>query len=145
MLLGLSAMTPLSRLMSPVAPMPFYLVLLTWLMSFGSVLVVPAIYAVTFPWLCKSARFGAITLAFVLIVALLDALWFRSNWAYGVEYQGLHHTRTVAIENALVSVVAVGLAVLGRARKTQAAFSASYLLVFAGLAWCAFPYLGEVP
>jgi hypothetical protein len=143
--MAISALTPLGNLMTPAVPMPIYLVLLTWFMSFVSILVIPSIYAATLPWLWNSKRFGAAVATLIVIVALLSALYLSDSWAYGLEYQGLRHTQIVALENALVFGVAFALACFGWSRKSQPAIASSYLLLFVGLAWCAFPYLGEVP
>jgi hypothetical protein len=99
----------------------------------------------TLPWLWKSASFGTTVLVFDVAVALLSVLWFHGSWEYGYEFQGPQHTRVVALENVLVLSMALALAIAGRARRSQVVVASSYLVLFASLAWCAFPYLGEAP
>ena len=86
--------------------------------------------------------------SYVLLVAatLLDAFWFLAGWKWGLEYQGARHTQVVCIVNA-AWIVFLGLSFV-RSWKGGISFRYSLFLhwmLFAWLAWYAFPYLGELP
>jgi hypothetical protein len=79
------------------------------------------------------------------VLTALTVPYFIVSWADGVHYQGVRHTVAMAVANAIVLVGAWLL--LFRARRA-ASFSTSlsfHALLFAWLAWCAFPGLGELP
>jgi len=80
------------------------------------------------------------------IVIVLSILYFISGWQRGLEYEGAGYTRGVLIIN--VGWVAVVVYAFLRARKKGASFGSSLFvdwMLFAWLAWYAFPYLGELP
>ena len=75
----------------------------------------------------------------------LGAIWFAGSWKWGLHYQGARYTYTVCAGN-LVWAVLIGGLLLGF-RSRQASFRTNLLLhwvLFAWLAWYAFPYLGEL-
>ena len=82
----------------------------------------------------------------LLTIALLNAIWFCVGWKEGLHYQGAAYVYKVCCINA---VWFAGLAVMffGYA-KVKTSFSVNLALnwlLFAWLAWYAFPYLGELP
>ncbi len=126
-------------------PMPFPIVLVAILTLVLFPFVTPVLYMLVLKFLSPSIHFAKIVLGLVATFAFLNTLYFKSSWDYGVKYQGLEHTRIVAMENAigfgLLTVVAV-IALVTDSRKL--AYAAN-LLLFVLLSWCAFPYLGELP
>jgi hypothetical protein len=86
-----------------------------------------------------------VVLLLALLSALMSILYFRAAWEYGAKYQGLDHTRIVAVQNLVCFGAAIVLSTLAVVRHSRPlALSANFLL-FATLSWCAFPYLGELP
>jgi len=84
----------------------------------------------------------------VILLGLLTGLTFVDcvlEWKYGVEYRGMRHTLLVYAINA-VWLASLWYTVVRSQR--QPSFKSnlfSHWLLFAWLAWYAFPYLGELP
>lgn len=78
--------------------------------------------------------------------ALLDVVWFVEDWNYGLLYQGAKYTYLVCGIN--IAWVAVLGAMFAHCWKSKSSFKFNLVLhwlLFAWLAWYAFPYLGELP
>ena len=84
-------------------------------------------------------------LLFVAVVAL-SVVAFLKAWDFGLEYQGARYMYVVAAVNM---AWAVGLAAaFARAWKAAPSFKFSVVLhwmLFAWLAWYAFPWMGDLP
>ena len=83
--------------------------------------------------------------AFTGLVIAGSVIYFAFSWNYGVKRQGLTATLVLAVINAVLAYVSVFLCV--RASKTRM-FWHRYLATFIPclwFAWCAFPWLGEMP
>ena len=84
----------------------------------------------------------------IILLGLLTGLTFVDcvlEWKYGVEYRGMRHTLLVYAINA-VWLASLWYTVVRSQR--QPSFKSnlfSHWLLFAWLAWYAFPYLGELP
>jgi hypothetical protein len=79
------------------------------------------------------------------VVTALSIIWFVAGWKFGMEYQGARYTYAVCSIN-LVSIGFLALGFLGKYKESS--FTINLLLhwiMFACLAWFAFPYLGELP
>ncbi|MGA7841780.1 MAG: hypothetical protein WCA34_12720, partial [Candidatus Acidiferrales bacterium] len=79
-------------------------------------------------------------------VILLDVADFVTNWNWGLQYQGAHFTHVVCAVN--VAWAAFLVLAFARTWKKPSSFAYSLFLhwmLFAWLAWYAFPYLGELP
>jgi len=77
---------------------------------------------------------------------LLSIAWFVASWKFGLQYQGRRFTYSMCVINALW-ILFLGL-LFARSRKGNQSFTSSLILhwlLFAWLAWYAFPYLGELP
>lgn len=151
------------------------LALLSWLtISPGTPKVyAPCNVLVVFPgWLTGSAD-GALVVALVLVPALfclwcwpvfrgrttlptrsiillicavtLSAVWLVYGYRYGVEYQSTGYVASVATINLVCWALLGVLAVLARRRPSFVHNLGFHAALFAWLAWCAFPYLGELP
>jgi len=87
------------------------------------------------------------TRSWVILVVLsgLTGFYFVRSWRDGTQYQGGEYTIAILIVNILCIVFL--WAILYRSWRL-ASFGANLLFhaaLFAWLAWCAFPYLGELP
>lgn len=83
----------------------------------------------------------------VLLIAaiLLSAAYMLVGYHFGVKHQGFGYVVGVVIANCVcwMALIAVAITVLwhpGFARNLGFHFA-----LFAWLAWCAFPYMGELP
>jgi len=131
--------------MNPFVPMPLYMVILGWLISYGLIAVMPIIYIFEFKILSDKKYFGKAILIAGLILSILNILYFIASWKYGFKYQGEMHTIIVAIENIIGFSVMLVLAFVSTVKKTKYLQYSSNLILFLLLSWCAFPYLGELP
>ena len=79
-------------------------------------------------------------------VVALSFYWFIGGWSYGLQYQGPRLTHLFCAVNVVWDTFLVLVFIANR--KRQASFKANLFLhwmLFAWLAWYAFPYLGEMP
>ena len=67
------------------------------------------------------------------------------EWKYGVEYRGTRHTILVYVINAVWLTSLWYTVVHSLRQQTFKSNLFSHWLLFAWLAWYAFPYLGELP
>jgi hypothetical protein len=77
---------------------------------------------------------------------VLNVLWFIWGWKFGLDYQGAQYTFTVCIVN-VTAVLFLAVAFYRNWGK-ESSFVTNLTLhwiLFAWLAWYAFPYLGELP
>jgi hypothetical protein len=86
--------------------------------------------------------------SYVLLIAviLLDVAYFGTSWKWGLQYQGAHYTHVVCAVN--IAWAAFLVLAFARTWKKPQSFAYSLFLhwmLFAWLAWYAFPYLGELP
>jgi hypothetical protein len=80
------------------------------------------------------------------VTTALNIAYFIVSWKWGLQYQGIRHVHAVSAIN-LVWAGVLGLGFV-RSWKRTSSFTVSLLLhwmLFAWLAWYAFPYLGELP
>jgi hypothetical protein len=81
-----------------------------------------------------------------VVVTALSAVYFVANWKWGLQYQGIRYTHIVCIVNILWAAV-LGLA-FARSWNRPPSYGFNLFLhwmLFAWLAWYAFPYMGELP
>ena len=83
--------------------------------------------------------------ALLTVATVLSVIYFVGSWKWGLQYQGVAYTRLVCGVNfAWIVLLFFGFA---RAWQRKPSFKFSLLLhwmLFAWLAWYAFPYLGEL-
>jgi hypothetical protein len=82
----------------------------------------------------------------LVIATVLSVPWFVAGWKYGLQFQGSRYNYSVLAIN--VAWLAGLWAMIARSRKVEPSFRANLFLhwmLFAWLAWYAFPYLGELP
>lgn len=77
---------------------------------------------------------------------VLSAVYFIASWKWGIQYQGIRYVQTIcAINLVWTGFVAFAFAL---SLKRSSSFGLNLFLhwiLFAWLAWYAFPYLGELP
>jgi hypothetical protein len=82
----------------------------------------------------------------LLIATLLSVPWFVAGWKFGLQFQGRRYTYSVLAIN--IAWLGGLWALIARSRKAEPSFRTNLFLhwmLFAWLAWYAFPYLGELP
>jgi len=73
-------------------------------------------------------------------------IYFIDSWADGVQFESKRYTQTIAIANIIWITFLTFLFAFSRIRKPSFIFNLTlHWLMFAWLAWYAFPYLGELP
>jgi hypothetical protein len=80
------------------------------------------------------------------IAIVLSVVYFVVSWTWGLQYQGPQYAHVVCAVN--VAWVAFLLLAFARSWKVPRSFGFNLFLhwmLFAWLAWYAFPYLGELP
>jgi ACR3 family arsenite efflux pump ArsB len=106
--------------------------------------VLPGLYIIGLRLFWNRTNLGAIVYGLVITFFLLDVLWLAMSWSLGVSYQGLIHTALVTAWNAVGLAVVFALSWYGFRNASKRMHVASFTGVFVMLAWCAFPYLGEM-
>jgi len=110
--------------------------------GYGFLLVLPITYLVSLAVLWNSRWFGLTVLVAAILLAALSVAWFVTSWGYiRSDVDGLFVTG----ENAIGIGLVLALSLLGFLRSARQVQAAAYFGIFALLAWCAFPYFGELP
>ena len=132
-----------------ISPFPALTVFLAFLLAnSGLAVLVPSVFF----WLWNphlfagSSKIPTRTFALFFACVVLTIIWFVESWNFGLQYQGARFTYVTCAFNGILAA-AIG-ALLVVFRKTSPSFRkalAIHWLLFAWLAWCAFPYLGELP
>lgn len=144
-ILGLSSLLLFVGVMNTFVPMPLYMVIMVWILSYGFLAVMPVIYLIEFVLLSQCTYFGKAVLISALFFTALSAYYFSQAWSHGYKYQGAFHTKVVAVENLVGFTSLIVLAYFGVSRNSKILQNLANLLLFLLLSWCAFPYLGELP
>jgi hypothetical protein len=77
---------------------------------------------------------------------VLSVIYFVTSWEWGLHYQGAHFVIAVALLNvAWFAVLAFGFVWSWRRGSSFNTSLFWHWMLFAWLAWYAFPYLGELP
>ena len=132
-------------LMSPLFPMPFYQVMLLWIIPYLVMFFVPAFYLLEVKLISKSPNFINIVNVLIVVFCILNVLYFWASWDFGYQYQGEYHTRIVALENFIGFTIALVMSIWSIKNKSSTAAYIANFTLFVLLSWCAFPYLGEIP
>jgi hypothetical protein len=78
------------------------------------------------------------------LTAIMGVIWFVTGWKYGHVYQG-RYIYVLCVLNVLWLLCLWLIRIDGSRRASFATNLAFHGMLFAGLAWCAFPWLGEMP
>jgi hypothetical protein len=137
-----------------LCPLPALTVIPAFLLSFFSphlfkaALIVPVLFL--FAWnpglLRGDAKIPKRSYVLLALATVLSIVWFVSGWNYGLEYQGAQFTHVVCIVN--FTWIAFLWVIFTRPWKVGSSFKTNLFLhwmLFAWLAWGAFPYLDELP
>lgn len=147
--IGIAAILALSSLMrladdtTPLIPIPSHNFLAYLLVSWGYLLFLPAVFAVSYWAIRGRPVFRGVVLGIVTTVAALNAWWIAAKWTLGLDYPGRSFVHGVAFENALAFALVIGLAVTGVRSRSNVASDYAYIGLFVSLAWCAFPLFGH--
>ncbi|HVY65082.1 MAG TPA: hypothetical protein VHH11_09705 [Gammaproteobacteria bacterium] len=139
-----SSLMPFADDTTPLIPVPTHNFVAYLFLSWGYLLVLPAVFAVSYWAFGKRGTFRALVLGAALSIAVLNAYWIADRWEMGLDYPGARVTRAVVIENALMFAGVIALAGVGVLRGSRAISSYAYIALFVALGWCAFPLLGRV-
>lgn len=75
----------------------------------------------------------------------LSVAWFCFGWTYGIQYQGRSHVLSVAALNAIFISAALVLLLINRKTPRFGINLAFHGTMFVWLAYCALPWMGELP
>jgi hypothetical protein len=113
----------------------------------AAVIVPPLLFFLWNPGLLRGESKLPKRSPWLLVAAIaLSVIWFIVGWKDGLHYQGARHVYIVTATN----VVWIGLlsVLFGWYRGQEPSFKLNLVfhwILFAWLAWYAFPYLGELP
>ena len=139
-----SCLMPFADDTTPLIPMPVHNFAAYLFVSWGYLLLLPAVFVMTYWQFGGRDHARVLVLCVTVVIALLDTYWIATQWAMGLEHPGRAFLLAVAIENALVFAGVLGLATAGVLRRSNALSAYAYIGVFMALGWCAFPLLGRV-
>jgi hypothetical protein len=119
----------------------------SWHLGRAAICVPPLLFFAWHPGLFRgAARVPIRSSALYASATVLSALYFATGWKWGLQYQGAQFNHVVLFVNiAWLILLGVGFA---RSWTGSSSFKFSLLLhwmLFAWLAWYAFPYMGELP
>ena len=137
---------------SVLGPLPFLTIIPAflldeWHLSKAAVVVPSLFFFLWHPGLFRgNERVPHRTHVFFLTLIGLEAVWFVKGWRLGVEYQSLEYVRGVLkINIACMLVLATDFVLVWKKGPSFRSNLLLHWMLFAWLAWSAFPYLGELP
>lgn len=109
--------------------------------------VIPAIgfIATAYPTIKGSGRTSAVTVASIMIVAVLVTVWFVFGWEYGLRYQGTSAVYVMAALNALMVLGLLGGSLYLMRKSSFWGKIALHAVIWVWVGWYAFPWFGEWP
>ncbi len=129
------------------APLPALIVIPSFILGIPALIVPSVLFFAWHPALFKGSNtFPKRTHVVFVALVVLSAVWFIIGWRFGLQYEGVRYTYIVCAVN--VVWIAVLAALLWQCRRKNISFASNLLVhwvLFAWLAWWAFPYLGELP
>jgi hypothetical protein len=157
-IVGLSLLIPaslgllLTGIPTALCPFPLITVLPAFLLSdwrlTDAAVIVPVL--LFFAWnpgaFRGESKIPQRTYVLLALATVLSVVYFVLSWNYGLKYQGARFTHIVCVVNAVW--LAVLWVMFARAWNREPSFKTNlflHWLLFAWLAWYAFPYLGELP
>lgn len=133
----------LARQGSLAAPFPIWVIFASSLGPIAVFALPIALFLVVLHWTGRRQSFGMTVLVAAILAGALAMLWLWEAWDFGVEFQGLRHTRTVTIFNIVAFAITIYLAARGRMQQSWWYTFFALVALLVSLSWCAFPYLGE--
>jgi len=111
-----------------------------------AVAVVPFFFCIwCWPVLRGGTTLPTRSIVLLVLAVVLSAVSLMFGSRYGVEYQSVGYIVGVAVINVICWALLGLLALLARRRPSFGHNLGFHATLFAWLAWCAFPYLGEFP
>jgi len=141
----------------PWSPAPFPMILPAWLIGeylLGNIDAGPGLIpyigaalflVVGFPLLSPRSTSVLPPIIFGGLVLVGSLVFFCSSWSYGIRWQGLRYTATLAIINLALALVAAWLGRNAYRQRTYSYRFAFTLLLCIWFVWFSFPWLGEMP
>jgi hypothetical protein len=138
-------------------PAPLMMVIPAWLIGqtlLGNIdtgpKLIPLIGSLPFiivgiPLLIPKSRVMWPTMVLCLTLAIASVAYFATSWTHGIEYQGITYTAFAAVVNLGIAAACFWLT---RRALRGASYWRRYVAAVVPclwLAWCAFPWLGEMP
>ena len=131
----------------PLTIMPaFFLASLSPALTYAAVAVPSVLFFTWNPHLFRGEpRLSIRSLILLAATTVCTAWWLVVGWRYGFKYQGAGYTYGICIMNTIWLAVLWVLYFRARRSPSFARNLQFSWLLFAWLAWYAFPYLGELP
>jgi hypothetical protein len=152
LLCGLSLLLPivfwslLRDLPSPLYPLPLLVVAFALVFRYAAIAVPMLLFFAWNPGLFRGeAMMPKRSYVLLAVLTLLSVPWFGVGWKFGLAYQGGRYCYSVLMTNICWLA---GLWLVFARTKRADSFAANlffHWMLFAWLAWYAFPYLGELP
>jgi hypothetical protein len=98
----------------------------------------------SFPLLNLRPRLPLRSIVLFVVLVILSLVFHVGSWPYGIKYQGLHHTVLLVTFNIAAVLLLVGVLLRGRRYPGPYTNLSFHILLFGWVAWCAFPWLGEL-
>lgn len=147
---GILILAPLSALMllsdagrNAWFPITLHGFFLWHIASYGYLAAIPTAYAASLIALWRVRYFGEIMITLVIAIGTLTAIWFGAGWELSIRYQGPSYAQGVLLANVVMLTGVFALSVIGMKRKSKNLKASAHFVVFAHLAWCGFPWLGD--
>ena len=138
-----SSLMPFADDNTPLIPIPAHNFMVWSFVSWGYLLFLPAVFAASYTALSGREISRLWVLGIALVVTAFDVYWISMYWSLALDYPGAEFAHGVAVENALVFAVVIGLAVAGVLRRSSVVSDYAYIGMFVALGWCAFPLFGH--
>ena len=113
-------------------------------LAIGTTLIPVSFLLWSFPLLHGQIRIPIRTRVLTIIMVLLSLAFLIMGWSYGNQYQGLAHTIAMYLLNLICWLVMFILYIIN---SRQPSYGSNYIfhwVLFAWLAWVAYPWLGEL-
>jgi hypothetical protein len=136
------------------APFPLLVVLVLIhteaILGHGSIIAAAAFIPIVFWLWCLPILKDRTTIprrSYVLLVGavILSLIWLADGFSYALGYHGAEYTVSTTVINLCCCVALSVLAFYVRRRPSLVHNLTFHAALFAWLAWCAFPWLGELP
>jgi hypothetical protein len=123
------------------------LILSAWHMEYSAVLIPGLLFLAWNPQLLRAeGKIPKRSYAVFAVLVALSAFYFLESWKWGVEYQGAWLTTLFCWINVawvvVLSLISLRSLIVAPSFRTNVFF---HWILFAWLAWFAFPWLGELP
>jgi hypothetical protein len=138
-------------------PAPLLMMLPAWLLgetALGNIdagpKLIPLIGALPFiivgiPLLRPKSRVMWPTAVLCFTLAIASIIYFATSWGYGLKYQGIAYTASMAVANLGIATVCFWLTWRGLRGSSYWHRYLAAVVPCLWIVWCALPWLGEMP